>query len=89
MTTVSLPRSPAWVPPLIEMRRYSPGNVEEITSYFRHPDESTHTLAEGAGVDVRVTVQRGPVAEIILLHARARSADLIVLGSRGRGSEGP
>jgi nucleotide-binding universal stress UspA family protein len=39
-------------------------------------------LAEGAGVDALVTVQRGPVAEIILLHARARSADLIVLGTR-------
>ena len=38
-------------------------------------------LAEGAGVDVLVTVQRGPVAEIILLHARARNADLIVLGT--------
>lgn len=39
-------------------------------------------LAEAAGVDVRVTVQRGPVAEIILLHARSRNADLIVLGTR-------
>ena len=38
-------------------------------------------MAEGAGVDVRVTVQQGPVAEIILLHARARQADLIVLGT--------
>jgi nucleotide-binding universal stress UspA family protein len=38
-------------------------------------------LAEAAGVDVRVTVQRGPVAEIILLHARARNADLIVVGT--------
>jgi nucleotide-binding universal stress UspA family protein len=39
------------------------------------------SMAEAAGVDVRVTVQRGPVAEIILLHARARHADLIVLGT--------
>ena len=38
-------------------------------------------MAEGAGVDVRVTVQQGPVAEIILLHARARHADVIVLGT--------
>jgi nucleotide-binding universal stress UspA family protein len=37
--------------------------------------------AEGAGVDVRVTVQQGPVTEIILLHARARNADLIVMGT--------
>jgi nucleotide-binding universal stress UspA family protein len=39
------------------------------------------SMAEGAGVDVRVTVQQGPVAEIILLHARARHAELIVLGT--------
>jgi nucleotide-binding universal stress UspA family protein len=39
------------------------------------------SMAEGAGVDVRVTVQQGPVAEIILLHARARQADVIVLGT--------
>jgi nucleotide-binding universal stress UspA family protein len=40
--------------------------------------------AEAAGVDVRVTVQRGPVDEIILLHARARQADVIVLGTGRR-----
>lgn len=39
------------------------------------------SIAEEAGVDVRVTVQRGPVAEIVLLHARARHADLLVLGT--------
>ena len=38
-------------------------------------------LAEAAAVDVRVTVQRGPVAEIVLLHARARNADVIVPGT--------
>ena len=38
-------------------------------------------MAEDAGVQVRVTVQQGPVAEIILLHARARYADLLVLGT--------
>src|SRR5688500_15879083 len=39
------------------------------------------SMAEAAGVDVRVTVQRGPVDEIILLHARARDTDLVVLGT--------
>jgi nucleotide-binding universal stress UspA family protein len=39
------------------------------------------SMAAGAGVDVRVTVQQGPAAEIILLHARARHADLLVLGT--------
>jgi nucleotide-binding universal stress UspA family protein len=40
-------------------------------------------LAEAAGIDVRVEVQRGPVAEIIVLHARARRPDLIVMGMSG------
>jgi nucleotide-binding universal stress UspA family protein len=39
------------------------------------------SIAEGAGVDVRVSVQQGPTVEIILLHARVRNADLIVLGT--------
>ena len=38
-------------------------------------------LADVAGIDIRVTVQTGPVDEIILLHARARQVDLIVLGA--------
>ena len=38
-------------------------------------------VARAAGVDIRVTVQTGPVDEIILLHARARQVDLIVLGT--------
>ena len=40
-----------------------------------------HGAAEAAGVDVRVTVQRGDVADVILLHAGARHPDLIVLGA--------
>jgi len=38
-------------------------------------------IAQAAGVDIRVTVQTGPVDEIILLHASARQVDLIVLGT--------
>ncbi len=38
------------------------------------------SLAEAGGVETRVSVQRGDPAGIILLHARARAADLIVLG---------
>jgi nucleotide-binding universal stress UspA family protein len=37
--------------------------------------------AEAAGVDVRVEVQQGPADEIILLHAKARNVDLIVIGT--------
>jgi nucleotide-binding universal stress UspA family protein len=40
--------------------------------------------AEAAGVDVRVEVQQGPADEIILLHARARTVDLIVIGTSRR-----
>jgi nucleotide-binding universal stress UspA family protein len=38
--------------------------------------------AEAAGVESLVSVQRGDPAEIILLHARARRADLVVIGGR-------
>src|SRR5687768_1109210 len=39
---------------------------------------------EAAGVNVRVVVQSGPVADIIVLHAQARRPDLIVLGVSSR-----
>jgi nucleotide-binding universal stress UspA family protein len=49
-------------------------------------------LADAAGVEIRVAVQTGPVHEIILLHARARAVDLIVMGTapdeRRRGLSG-
>jgi universal stress protein E len=45
--------------------------------------------AESAGVDVRVDVQHGEANEIILLHARARQPDLIVLSAaHGSGANG-
>jgi nucleotide-binding universal stress UspA family protein len=50
------------------------------------------SLADAAGVESRVAVQTGPVHEIILLHARARKVDLIVMGTtanaRRRGLSG-
>ena len=42
------------------------------------------SIAEGASGDVQVTVQRGPVAEIIVLHARARQASSGTLSSEYR-----
>jgi nucleotide-binding universal stress UspA family protein len=49
-------------------------------------------LADAAGVEIRVAVQTGPIHEIILLHARARNVDLIVMGTakneRRRGFSG-
>jgi nucleotide-binding universal stress UspA family protein len=45
--------------------------------------------AEAAGVEVRVDVQQGEAAEIILLHARARRPDLIVVSAaHGSGADG-
>jgi nucleotide-binding universal stress UspA family protein len=50
------------------------------------------SLADAAGVEIRVAVQTGPVHEIIVLHARARQVDLIVMGTapneRRRGLSG-
>ena len=40
--------------------------------------------AEAAGVKVRVEEQHGDPADVIVLHARSRKADLVVLGSNRR-----
>jgi nucleotide-binding universal stress UspA family protein len=45
---------------------------------------SLRQRAERAGVAVRVVEQQGDAAAIIVLHANARKADLVVLGSNRR-----
>lgn len=40
--------------------------------------------AKQHGVRTRIEVQQGDVAGLILLHARAREADLVVIGTHGR-----
>jgi nucleotide-binding universal stress UspA family protein len=42
--------------------------------------------AEAASVDIRVDVQRGDVAGVILLHAAARQSDLVVIGAGRSGT---
>ena len=54
---------------------YSHGATERVDLLRR-----LRLRAEAAGVDVRVEVQQGPTDEIILLHARARNVDRIVIG---------
>ena len=57
-------------------RPYSWGAVERVAALA-----ALRERAEGRGVPVRVGVQHGGTAGVILLHARAQAPDLIVLGS--------
>jgi hypothetical protein len=36
-----------WLPVAIDTLRNSPSNTREVVDYFRHPDESAHTLVDG------------------------------------------
>ena len=56
---------------------YSWGALERVSAL-----EALRKRAEAQNVSVRVRVQQGDVAGVILLHARAHAPDLIVLGSR-------
>src|SRR5688572_22235195 len=53
-------------------------SARERTTYLR----DLNARAQAAGVDVRVSVQSGEPAEIILLHARARRSGLIVVSAQ-------
>jgi nucleotide-binding universal stress UspA family protein len=61
--------------------------VSPVIAYNRGATERVDLLrrlrlrAEAAGVAVRVDVQQGPADEIILLHAKARHVDRIVIGT--------
>lgn len=57
-------------------RPYSWGAVERVSAL-----EALRKRAEAQNVSVRVRVQQGDAAGVILLHARAHAPDLIVLGS--------
>ena len=57
-------------------RPYSWGAVERVAALA-----ALRQRAEARGVPVRVRVQYGAIADVILLHARAQAPDLIVLGS--------
>ena len=57
-------------------RRYSWRAVERVSALA-----ALRERAEAQNVSVRVRVQQGDAASVILLHARAHAPDLIVLGS--------
>jgi nucleotide-binding universal stress UspA family protein len=57
-------------------RRYSWGAVERVAALA-----ALEKRAEAQNVPVRVRVQQGDTAGVTLLHARAQTPDLIVLGS--------
>ena len=57
-------------------RPYSWGAVERVSAL-----EALRKRAEAQNISVRVRVQQGDAAGVILLHARAHVPDLIVLGS--------
>lgn len=50
-------------------------DASDRVSYLLH----LRARAEAAGIDVRVSVQQGPASDIVLLHARTRQPDLIVV----------
>ena len=56
---------------------YSWGGVERVAALA-----ALRERAEALNVEVMVRVQQGDTAGLILLHARAQAADLVVLGVR-------
>ena len=72
-------------PPLLGTPYYQ----HSLSTELRHAEEvaaAAEAQARAAGVDAEFEVLEGDPAERIVELARARDADLIVVGSRGRGS---
>jgi len=74
-----------WVP--AEVRAYE--FFEDLRAGFRRTAEealeSARPAFEGAALDVRLEAREGNAAEVVRALASERHADLIVMGSRGRG----
>lgn len=64
----------------------------QIRQYYKEEGEAQlaepKTMLEDAGIDYEARVLVGPVAEILVAHAKAKRCDMIVIGSRGRGAAG-
>lgn len=72
------------LPPYLEKSRRDELAVRHTIEGERVANEAAQKLQE-AGVEVIVEVREGPPADAVLRVAEARQADLIVMGSRGRG----
>lgn len=64
----------------------------QIQQYYKEEGEAqlaeAKAMLESAGIDYETRVLVGPVAEILVAHAKARRCGMIVIGSRGMGAAG-
>ena len=64
----------------------------QLRQYYKEEGEAqlaeAKTMLEDAGIDYEARVLVGPVAEILVAHARAKRCDMIFIGSRGMGAAG-
>jgi nucleotide-binding universal stress UspA family protein len=66
-----------------------PGVRDQVAKHLREDDHRLQLIAEGSperGVDTTALLVQGPTVETILKEAGKLEADLIVLGSHGRGA---
>ncbi|HKI63567.1 MAG TPA: universal stress protein [Burkholderiales bacterium] len=85
LVTVHLP-----VPPVPGLSKLV--SKARFREYYRQEGEAqlaeAETMLENAGIDYEARILVGPVAEIIVAHAKAKRCDLIFIGSRGMGAAG-
>jgi nucleotide-binding universal stress UspA family protein len=62
----------------------------QIQQYYKEEGEAqlaeAKTMLENAGIDYEARVLVGPVAEILVAHAKAKRCGMIFIGSRGLGA---
>ena len=62
----------------------------QLQQYYKEEGEAqlaeAKAMLEDAGIDYEARVLVGPVAEILVAHAKAKRCDMIFIGSRGMGA---